>query len=136
MGFMLLFLVAGLPIQYGYLGLAWEGKHLELLLTLTNFKKMIESKYRLLTYLTVASFIIMIGITVLMPKLLPMVIASLFLQLSVGNYMLLYYMIYNNKPIDINKSSFFNYQGISAAQLFIPLVEPNTFGEGAGSTYL
>jgi len=122
MSFILLILVAGLPLQYGYLGLAWEGKHLELLLTLSNFRKMIESKYRLLSYLTAASFVIILGIAVLIPQFLPMVVACLFLQLSAGNYMLIYYMIYNSKPIDINKSSFFNYQGISAAQMFIPLV--------------
>jgi len=122
LSFVILFLIAGLPIQYGYLGLAWESKYLELLLSITDFKDMIKSKFKLLGFLTLVAFAFSLLLTLLYIELLPILIAVTLMQLSIGNYMLLYYMIYNNKPIEINKSSFFNYQGISAAQMFLPLV--------------
>lgn len=120
--FMVLFLVAGVAIQYGYLGLAWENQHLEKLLSVTDFKHMIEAKYKILSYLNAIGLFCVLIICIWMPVILPVVLASWVLQQSWGNYMLIYYMIYNKKPFEINKSSFFNYDGISAAQMFLPLI--------------
>ncbi|MTI20951.1 hypothetical protein E1176_07950 [Fulvivirga sp. RKSG066] len=120
--FLLYFIIGGLAVQYGYLGLSWESMHFDVLMTRTRLRDMLISKYKLLTYLNIIAVFIALLVLIAMPAALFPIIAVALFQIGMGTYFVLYIMAYNNKRIDINKTSFFNYQGISAAQFINPLV--------------
>lgn len=120
--FLLFFTVSGLAIQYGYLGLSWESRHFDVLMIRSTVRQMVLSKIRLLSVFNFVAAGIALIFVIFDLAVLPRVVALALFQLSIGTYFILYLMSYNNKGIDVNKSSFFNYQGVTAVQMFGPLI--------------
>jgi len=120
--FLLFFTVSGLAIQYGYLGLSWESRHFDILMVRSNIRQMVVAKIKLLSVFNLIATAVALILAVINLSFLPKVLAVALFQFSFGTYFILYLMSYNNKGIDVNKSSFFNYQGVSAVQMFGPLI--------------
>lgn len=120
--FLLFFTVSGLAIQYGYLGLSWESRHFDILMIRSNIRQMVLAKIKLLTAFNLIATGVALILAIIDLSFVPKVLAITLFQLSIGTYLILYLMSYNNKGIDVNKSSFFNYQGVSAVQMFGPLI--------------
>lgn len=120
--FLLFYTISGLAIQYGYLGLSWESRHFDILMIRSNIRQMVLAKIKLLTAFNLIATGVALILAIIDLSFVPKVLAITLFQLSIGTYLILYLMSYNNKGIDVNRSSFFNYQGVSAVQMFGPLI--------------
>lgn len=104
-------------LNYGQMLFSWQGKHFDFIITQDiTLKDYIKSKYYLLAGVSVVCFILSIPYVYFGWWVLLCHIAVILFNLGVNIFVLMNFAMWNPKPMDLNKSSMFNYEGIGAAQ--------------------
>jgi hypothetical protein len=133
-GFLLfigIFITGIFMINYGQFLFSWQGGHFDFNLTRPiSLRQYVESKYWLLTSVTVVCFLLSIPYVYFGWKILLIQAAMTLFNLGINIYVIMNMAMWEPKKIDLRKGTTFNYEGVGAAQwiMGIPiLVGPYVF---------
>lgn len=118
------FLVSGnLGLSYSQFGYAWHGRHFDCLLSQAiRPRTVVRAQFVTFTGLCVLLVTLMVPIVVILaPRLLVSVGAFLLYNIGVAAPMLLGLGIWSRKALELNQSTFFNYQGTSTQHFLVLL---------------
>ena len=128
--FVAMFITGLMMIMYGQWSISWDSRHFDSILTRNiPVKTYIESNYYLMISFTIISFVLSTPYFLFGPKIILMHLAAFLYNAGVNVYLLLFFATFNNKKVDLSRSSAMNYQGttyksflIALPILFIPMV--------------
>lgn len=133
-GFLLfigIFITGIFMINYGQFLFSWQGCHFDFNLTRPiSLQQYVESKYWLLSGVTVVCFLLSIPYVYFGWKILLIQAAMTLFNLGVNIYVIMNMAMWEPKKIDLSKGTTFNYEGVGAAQwvMGIPiLIGPYVF---------
>ncbi len=120
---------SSMMITYGQFLIAWEGAYFDRLLTVeVSPSAYVRSKSRLLSAFCLIVYLLALPSAVLGWPVLVMNTACLLFNVGVSSWIIIYLATANRERIDLTKSNFANWQGVSGAQwlmalpiLFFPL---------------
>jgi hypothetical protein len=124
---MLLFGVAVISAgasMYGQFIFSWESTYFDFIMARKiNFPKYVKAKYYLMCTLSIAVFIpVAIFFQVREVFSLTLISAFLLYILGVNNFIILFFGTLNDGRIDLSKSRFFNFQGVSGSQFLLNIL--------------
>lgn len=104
-------------INYGQLLFSWQGSHFDFTLTRPlSARNYIESKYWLLSGVTIICFILTVPYVYFGWKILLVNLAMTLFNIGVNVFIILNIAMWAPKKVDLKKGATFNYEGIGAAQ--------------------
>ncbi|MAX79956.1 MAG: hypothetical protein CL843_07255 [Crocinitomicaceae bacterium] len=119
---MTIFLSSILMSILGQMLFAQEASYFHLLMTLNiPFKSIFEAKYRLLVLANLISFILFSPILYFSYHYFFILLAGFFINSGINAHIMLYASLFNDDPIDMSRSTFFNYQGVNITQFLVML---------------
>jgi len=127
-GFLLfvgIFITGIFMINYGQFLFSWQGSHFDFTLTRPiSIRQFIESKYWLLSTVTVICFLLSIPYVYFGWKIILIHAATTLFNLGINIFVILNMAMWEPKRIDLKKGATFNYEGVGAAQwiMGIPLL--------------
>jgi hypothetical protein len=127
-GFLLfigIFITGVFMINYGQLLFSWQGGHFDFTLTRPiSLRQFIESKYWMLSAVTVFCFLLSIPYVYFGWKVIFVHAATTLFNLGINIFVILNLAMWEPKKIDLKKGGSFNYEGIGAAQwvMSIPIL--------------
>ena len=120
-----IFITGIFMINYGQFLFSWQGGHLDFTLTQPiSMREFVESKYWLLSTITIVCFLLSIPYVYFGWKILLIHFAAVLFNLGINIFVLLNMAMWEPKKIDLKKGAAFNYQGVGAAQwlMGIPVI--------------
>lgn len=130
-GFSHFFLFIGIFItgifmfQYGQLFLSWNSANFDFfLMNHKGIEALVRGKYLLFAFISIVCFILSVPYVYYGWNVLFVHIATFLFNMGVNIHLVVLMALWKPKPMDINKSAMFNYEGVGAAQflMFIPLM--------------
>lgn len=112
-------------INYGQLLFSWQGGHYDFILTRpVSIRQYVESKYWLLSFVTVICFILSVPYVYFGWQILLMHLAMMLFNLGINVFVILNIAMWSPQKVDLKKSAAFNYEGVGAAQwlMSIPIL--------------
>ena len=128
--FVVLFMTGAFTLNFGQFVPAWDSSYYSFFMS-QNFKyrEYLEAKWLMMTIMTVLLFILSTPYVYFGSNILLLILVGAIFNLGFTSYLVLFFGAYNRKPVDLNKSTTFNYQGTSATQLlmvalimFVPMI--------------
>ncbi len=117
-----IFITGAFMINYGQFLTAWESGSFDGILTRQlSVRAYYRAKWIMLSVSCVILFLITLPYAYFGWKILLIHFACLIFNIGFNSFILLYASIYNNKRIDLSKSSMMNYQGTGATQFLITI---------------
>jgi hypothetical protein len=118
--FVAMFITGLMMIMYGQWSISWDSRHFDSILTRNiPVKTYIESNYYLMISFTVISFVLSTPYFLFGPKIIIMHLAAFLYNAGVNVYLLLFFATFNNKKVDLSRSSAMNYQGTTYKSFLI-----------------
>ncbi len=118
---------SSLMVTYGQFLIAWEGSYYDRLLTVDiPVRTYLRSKHRLLLAFCLIIYLLALPLVVLGWSVLIMNTACLLFNVGVSSWVIIYLATHSRERIDLSKSNFANWQGVSGAQWLMAL--PILFG--------
>lgn len=120
-----IFITGIFMINYGQLLFSWQGSHYDFTLTRPlSMRQYVESKYWLLSGVTILCFILSTPYVYFGWDILVMHFAMMLFNLGINVFVILNLAMWSPKKIDMKKAVTFNYEGIGAAQwvMSIPIM--------------
>ncbi len=119
-GFLLfvgIFITGIFMINYGQFLFSWQGGHFDFTLTQPiSMREFVESKYWLLTAVTLICFVLSIPYVYFGWKILLIHAVATSFNIGVNSFVILNMAMWEPKKIDLSKGSSFNFEGVGAAQ--------------------
>jgi hypothetical protein len=119
-GFLLfvgIFITGIFMINYGQFLFSWQGSHFDFNLTRPiSLQQYVESKYWLLTGVTVVCFLLSIPYVYFGWRILLIHGAMMLFNIGVNIYVIMNMAMWEPKKIDLSKGTTLNYEGVGAAQ--------------------
>jgi hypothetical protein len=119
-GFLLfvgIFVTGIFMINYGQLLFSWQGSHQDFTLTRpVSMRQYVESKYWLLSLVTLACFVLTIPYVYFGWNFLLMHLATALFNIGINVFVILNLAMWDPKKVDMKKGVTFNYEGVGAAQ--------------------
>ena len=112
-------------INYGQLLFSWQGGHYDFTLTRPlSMRQYVESKYWLLSSVTIACFILSTPYVYFGWKILMLQLAMTLFNLGVNIFVIMNIAMWSPKKVDLKKGAAFNYEGVGVAQwiMAIPIL--------------
>ncbi|SHM99888.1 hypothetical protein SAMN04488057_105132 [Cyclobacterium lianum] len=112
-------------LQYGQLFLSWNSPVFDFYVHQKNgLKALVRGKYLLFTGISLMSFVLSIPYVYFGWDVLLIHLATFLFNIGVTMHLVIYLALWKPKPMDLNKGSMFNYEGMGLSQflMFIPLV--------------
>lgn len=129
--FVSIFITGIFMINYGQMLFSWQGSHFDFTLTRPiSLVQVVESKYWLLTSVTLICFLLSIPYVYFGWNILLLHLAAVLFNVGINVFVIMNLAMWEPKKIDLSKGSMFNQEGIGAAQwvMGIPiLVAPYIF---------
>ena len=117
-----IFMTGNMVLLYGQFMFGWQSAEFDgLLVSKTNIKTFIKSKFLLFTLSSTVLTIIVSLYGLMSWKILLIQFAAYFYSIGIATVMVLYFATRNYKHIDLSKGSSFNWQGVGAASLLMSL---------------
>lgn len=120
-----IFITGIFMINYGQLLFSWQGGHYDFTLTRpVSMRQYVESKYWLLSVVTIICFVLSTPYLYFGWKILFVHLAMMFFNLGVNVFVILNLAMWDPKKVDLKKSVTFNYEGVGVAQwiMSIPIL--------------
>lgn len=118
--FVAMFITGLMMIMYGQWSISWDSRHFDSILTRNiPVKTYIESNYYLMISFTITSFVLSTPYFLFGPKIIMMHLAAFLYNAGVNVYLLLFLATFNNKKVDLSRSSAMNYQGTTYKSFLI-----------------
>ena len=115
-----LFVTGGFVLNYGQFIPAWESAYYKMLMSQNiSYRKYLESKWFLMTIMTVILYILATPYLYFGLDIYLMIASGALFNIGFNTLVLLYAGSFNRKQIDLNASGFGNTQGTSAKQFII-----------------
>ena len=115
--FIAIFITGIFMINYGQMLFSWQGSHFDFTLTRPiSLTQVVESKYWLLTSVTVICFLLSIPYVYFGWNILLLHLAAVLFNIGINVFVIMNLAMWEPKKIDLNKGSMFNQEGIGAAQ--------------------
>lgn len=127
-GFLLfvgIFITGIFMINYGQMLFSWQGGHFDFTLTRPiSLRQFIESKYWMLSTVTVFCFLLSIPYVYFGWRIIFVHAATTLFNLGINIFVILNLAMWEPKKIDLKKGGSFNYEGVGAAQwvMSIPIL--------------
>ena len=126
--FVALFMTGGFTLNFGQFVPAWDSRYYNFFMS-QNFKyrEYLEAKWLMMAIMTILLFILSTPYLYFGNHILLLILVGAIFNLGFTSYLVLYFGAYNRKPVDLNKSTTFNYQGTSAIQflmVFLIMIVP------------
>ncbi|HNV27499.1 MAG TPA: DUF5687 family protein, partial [Cyclobacteriaceae bacterium] len=127
-GFLLfvgIFITGIFMINYGQMLFSWQGGHFDFTLTRPiSLRQFIESKYWMLSTVTVFCFLLSIPYVYFGWRIIFVHAATTLFNLGINIFVILNMAMWEPKKIDLKKGGSFNYEGVGAAQwvMSIPIL--------------
>jgi len=127
-GFLLfvgIFITGIFMINYGQMLFSWQGGHFDFTLTRPiSLRQFIESKYWMLSTVTVFCFLLSIPYVYFGWEIILIHAATTLFNLGINIFIILNMAMWEPKKIDLKKGGSFNYEGVGAAQwvMSIPIL--------------
>lgn len=119
-GFLLfvgIFITGIFMINYGQMLFSWQGGHYDFTLTRpVSLRQYVESKYWLLSTVTIVCFLLSIPYVYFGWKILFVHLSMTLFNLGVNVFVIINIAMWQPKRIDLRKGGAFNYEGVGAAQ--------------------
>jgi len=112
-------------IQYGQFLWSWNTNQMDFFLTQINpYKLWVESRYRLLVYSVIITSILSLPYFYYGYEIMLIMAATALYNVGINSMLIMRISLWGPKPIELDKSSMMNYQGVGAAQFVvgIPLI--------------
>ncbi|MGJ3235399.1 DUF5687 family protein [Marivirga sp.] len=112
-------------IQYGQFLWSWNTNQMDFFLTKINpYTHWVESRYRLLIYSVVITAVLSLPYFYYGYELMMIMGATAIYNVGINSMLIMRMSLWGPKPIELDKSSMMNYQGVGAAQFVvgIPLI--------------
>ena len=121
--FVALFMTGGFTLNFGQFIPAWDSRYYSFFMS-QNFKyrEYLEAKWLLMAIMTILLFILSTPYLYFGNHILLLLLSGTVFNLGFISYLVLFFGAYNRKPVDLNKSATFNYQGTSATQFLMVFV--------------
>ena len=128
--FVVLFMTGAFTLNFGQFVPAWDSSYYSFFMS-QNFKyrEYLEAKWLMMTIMTILLFILSTPYVYFGSNILMLILVGAVFNLGFTSYLVLFFGAYNRKPVDLNKSTTFNYQGTSATQflmvfliMFVPIL--------------
>ena len=121
--FVALFMTGGFTLNFGQFIPAWDSRYYSFFMS-QNFKyrEYLEAKWLLMAIMTILLFILSTPYLYFGNHILLLLLSGTVFNLGFISYLVLFFGAYNRKPVDLNKSTTFNYQGTSATQFLMVFV--------------
>ena len=115
-----IFMTGIFTMSYGQFFPAWHSRYFSYLMAQNiKMKEFLQSVYLLLTTITCLYFLISLGYAFITPRVILFHFIVTIYNIGVNIYFILFMGLYSSKPIDLDRSAFFNYQGMGAQQFLI-----------------
>ncbi|WKV13737.1 DUF5687 family protein [Marivirga harenae] len=112
-------------IQYGQFLWSWNTNQMDFFLTKINpYTQWVESRYRLLIYSVLITSVLSLPYFYYGYELMMIMGATAIYNIGINSMLIMRMSLWGPKPIELDKSSMMNYQGVGAAQFVvgIPLI--------------
>ncbi|SMG50795.1 hypothetical protein SAMN05661096_03741 [Marivirga sericea] len=112
-------------IQYGQFLWSWNTNQMDFFLTKINpYTQWVESRYRLLVYSVLITSVLSLPYFYFGYELMMIMGATAIYNVGINSMLIMRMSLWGPKPIELDKSSMMNYQGVGAAQFVvgIPLI--------------
>jgi hypothetical protein len=120
-----IFITGIFMINYGQLLFSWQGGHYDFTLTRpVSMRQYVESKYWLLSVVTIVCFVLSTPYLYFGWKILFVHLAMTLFNMGINVFVILNLAMWNPKKVDLKKGATFNYEGVGAAQwvMSIPIL--------------
>lgn len=115
-----IFMTGIFTMSYGQFFPAWHSRYFSYLMAQNiKMKEFLQSVFMLLTTITGIFYLLSLGYVFITPKVIWVHFVVALYNIGVNNYFILYMGLFSSKPIDLDRSAFFNYQGMGAQQFLI-----------------
>lgn len=111
--------------QYSQLFLSWNSANFDFFLTrASGIESLVRGKYLLIVSISGLCFLASVPYVYFGWNILLVHIATFLFNVGVMIHLIIYWSLWKPKPMDINKTAMFNYEGMGAAQylVFIPML--------------
>jgi hypothetical protein len=120
-----IFITGIFMINYGQLLFSWQGGHYDFTLTRpVSMRQYVESKYWLLSVVTIVCFVLSTPYLYFGWKILFVHLAMMLFNMGVNVFVILNIAMWDPKKVDLRKGVTFNYEGVGLAQwiMSIPIL--------------
>jgi len=115
-----IFMTGLFTLSYGQFFPAWHSRYFSFLMSQNiKMKEFLQAVYLLLTTITGVYFLVSLGYAFLTPRVIWFHLVVSLYNIGVNIYFILLMGLYSSRPIDLDKSAFFNYQGMGAQQFLV-----------------
>ncbi|NJN41469.1 MAG: hypothetical protein HC811_03725 [Flammeovirgaceae bacterium] len=112
-----IFITGIFMINYGQFLFSWQGGHYDFTLTQpVSMRQYVESKYWLISSVTIACFLLSIPYVYFGWRFLFLHLACTLFNIGINSFIIMNMAMWDPKKVDLTRSSAFNYQGVGAAQ--------------------
>lgn len=116
------FITGAFFLQYGQYFLSWNSASFDFFLSRSHgLEALVKGKYLLFFATSFIMFILALPYLYFGWDILAVHTAAFLYNAGIGVHFIIYFSLFDPKPMDINKSSLFNYDGIGIAQLILAL---------------
>ncbi len=112
-------------LQYGQLFLSWNSPTFDFYIYQRNgLNSLVKGKYLLFTLISLLCFVFSLPYVYFGWHILWIHLATFLFNMGVTMHLVIYLALWKPKPMDLNKGSMFNYEGMGISQflMFIPLI--------------
>lgn len=120
-----IFITGIFMINYGQMLFSWQGGHYDFALTRPlSMRQYVESKYWLLSVVTMVCFVLSTPYVYFGWKILAIHFAMMLFNMGINVFVILNLSMWDPKKVDLQKGTTFNYEGVGAAQwiMSIPIL--------------
>jgi hypothetical protein len=112
-----IFITGIFMINYGQLLFSWQGGHYDFTLTRPiSIRQYVESKYWLLSVVTIVCFVLSTPYLYFGWKILFVHLAMMLFNMGINVFVILNLAMWDPKKVDLKKGTTFNYEGVGIAQ--------------------
>ena len=109
-------------VQYGQLYLSWNSPYFDFFISRRDgLQKLITGKYVLFVGISLVCFIITIPYVYFGKDILLVHSAAFLFNIGINIHVIVWMALWKPKPMDLNRSSMFNYEGVGLAQFLMAL---------------
>ncbi len=109
-------------MNYGQLFLSWNSPHFDFFLTHNEgIEALVKGKYLLFFGISVGAFLLALPYVYYGWNILFVHTATFLFNLGINIHIIVYLALWKPKPMDLDKGSMFNYEGMGAAQFLMAI---------------
>lgn len=121
--FFLIYLIGVFALQHGQFLFSWECSYFDFIYAYkNNLHKYLKAKFILFTASEILMSILLLPIIVILKMNLTAFFSVLIFDIGVVNFVVIYFGIYNTSQINLNRSVFANWEGMSVSNFFMSVV--------------